>query len=78
MPEDISKGQVILRSAKEAKNKVQIPIKQQGAKNVSIKDLTQNLRKYLPKIVFLDKDGYVQLVKTERDREKLRRTKSNY
>ena len=34
------------------------------------------MQKYLPKIVFLDQDGYVQLIKTERDREKLRRSKT--
>ena len=76
MPEDISQGQVILRTAIEAKNKVQIPIKQQRTDNISLQDLTRNLQRYLPKIVFLDQDGYVQLIKTERDREKLRRTKT--
>ena len=59
MPEDISQGQVILRTAIEAKNKVQIPIKQQRTDNISLQDLTRNLQRYLPKIVFLDQDGYV-------------------
>ena len=32
------------------------------------------MERYLPKIVYLDSDGFVQLVKTERGKEKIKRT----
>ena len=57
-PDDISKGQIILRTAIETRNKVQIPIKQKN-KEITLDQLKKNLQQYLPRIVYVDKSGFV-------------------
>ena len=49
---------------------MQIPIKQKSP-DISLDQLTKNLERYLPKIVYIDTSGFVQLVKNEDQKEKL-------
>ena len=57
-PNDISKGKIILRTAFETRNKVEIPIKQMN-REITLNQLKKNLQQYLPRIVYVDKSGFV-------------------
>lgn len=58
-----SDGCVTLQTLIDPRNKVSIPIKQQ-AKKVELNKLKQNLLKHLPKIVKVDDENQVSLLKS--------------